>query len=158
MSAWDQHTAAGAYARRLSPPRTSNTCESLFLNSSWYGVNNLVTDGVNLRTTRRVFIMHIHMLSLAWSFIAAGLDPDTALVEEHVRLLANATFREPNGTLRYPYLVPAGPYDEMWGEPPGVGPGTSAPPCRLPVNKGLTTRRVQPHCTQIGTRSSWASL
>jgi hypothetical protein len=45
---------------------------------------------------------------------AASEDADTTLVRQHVAGLANATFRQPSGVLKYPYLVPAGPYDEMW--------------------------------------------
>ena len=41
-------------------------------------------------------------------------DPDTALVQAHVKASAHQTFREPSGALKFPYLVPAGPYDESW--------------------------------------------
>ena len=40
-------------------------------------------------------------------------DDDLALVRAHVAKAANATFREPSGKLRFKYLVPAGPYNEM---------------------------------------------
>ena len=36
------------------------------------------------------------------------------LVEAHVRASANLTFREASGFLKFPYLVPGGPYDELW--------------------------------------------
>lgn len=39
---------------------------------------------------------------------------DTALVRQHVRVLGHTTWREPSGVLRYPYLVPAGPYNQVW--------------------------------------------
>ena len=39
---------------------------------------------------------------------------DTALVYAYVAAHAAATFRNPNGTLHYPYQVPAGPYNELW--------------------------------------------
>ena len=47
---------------------------------------------------------------------AAADDPaaDLKLVRQHVADSANATFRPPSGTLKYSYLVPAGPYNEMW--------------------------------------------
>ncbi len=34
--------------------------------------------------------------------------------QNHVTAEASKTFRPPKGVLRYPYLVPAGPYEEMW--------------------------------------------
>eukprot|EP00966_Prymnesium_polylepis_P194406 4506938-Prymnesium_polylepis.1 len=54
------------------------------------------------------------MLTAASLFAAAFADPDSVLVREHVASLANATFRQPSGILRFPYLVPSGPYDQMW--------------------------------------------
>lgn len=44
---------------------------------------------------------------------AAALTPEQR-VEEHVRTNANLTFRPASGFLKYPYLVPGGPYDELW--------------------------------------------
>jgi len=41
-------------------------------------------------------------------------DPDTALVQAHVKGSASQTFRAPSGALKFPYLVPAGPYEESW--------------------------------------------
>lgn len=42
-------------------------------------------------------------------------DPDDEiLVKNYVKNNANSTFRQPNGSLRFPYLVPSGPYDAMW--------------------------------------------
>jgi putative isomerase len=51
-------------------------------------------------------------LALALSSTLAAADPaaDQKVVAEHVAASANATFRPPSGVLRYPYLVPAGPY------------------------------------------------
>jgi hypothetical protein len=48
--------------------------------------------------------------------VAAAANPvaDEQLVAAHVAASANATFRRPSGKLRFPYLVPAGPYNEMW--------------------------------------------
>ena len=37
----------------------------------------------------------------------------TEIVYEHVEKSAKNTFREPSGMLRYKYLVPAGPYDQV---------------------------------------------
>lgn len=46
--------------------------------------------------------------------VVAQPSNDTALVQEHVANNANATWREPQGYLKYPYLVPAGPYNQLW--------------------------------------------
>lgn len=45
---------------------------------------------------------------------SAAADPDTDLVRAHVAANANQTFRQPNGYIKFPYLVPGGPYNEMW--------------------------------------------
>ena len=37
----------------------------------------------------------------------------TEIVYNHVKQSAKKTFREPSGMLRYKYLVPAGPYDQV---------------------------------------------
>ena len=52
----------------------------------------------------------------AGSLTAALADPasDQTLVQNHVQAEAAKTFRPAKGVLRYPYLVPAGPYEEMW--------------------------------------------
>lgn len=52
------------------------------------------------------------LLLLAGS--AAQPNPDTALVQAHVKSAAAQTFRQPSGALKFPYLVPAGPYQESW--------------------------------------------
>lgn len=39
---------------------------------------------------------------------------DERLVSKYVAARANATFREPSGFLTYPYLVPAGVYNQLW--------------------------------------------
>ena len=39
---------------------------------------------------------------------------DRALVRAHVSATASQTFRNASGVLPYPYLVPAGPYNEAW--------------------------------------------
>ena len=41
-------------------------------------------------------------------------DPDQELCQGYVERVANETWREPAGVLRYPYLVPAGPYQQCW--------------------------------------------
>lgn len=40
-------------------------------------------------------------------------DDDQALVTAHVAAQANTTFRNASGQLRYPFLVPAGPYNQV---------------------------------------------
>ena len=42
------------------------------------------------------------------------IEEDVALVKQHVLLSANSTFRSPFGFLKYPYLVPGGPYNQTW--------------------------------------------
>lgn len=39
---------------------------------------------------------------------------DASLVYAYVAESASQTFREASGELPFPYLVPAGPYDEVW--------------------------------------------
>lgn len=41
-------------------------------------------------------------------------EDDTSLVKKYVLSNYQKTFREPNGTLEHPYLVPGGPYDQSW--------------------------------------------
>ena len=41
-------------------------------------------------------------------------DINSEIVWQHVASSANATFRAAKGQLRFPYLVPAGPYDQLW--------------------------------------------
>ena len=43
----------------------------------------------------------------------ASNDVNQVLVQDHVRTHANDTFRGPAGYLPFPYLVPAGPYDQV---------------------------------------------
>jgi hypothetical protein len=40
--------------------------------------------------------------------------PDEVLCRDHTAANVNATWREPSGTLSFPYLVPAGPYAQCW--------------------------------------------
>lgn len=54
------------------------------------------------------------MLAVAAAAAAAALSPDQQLIRQHVASLANSTFRQPSGELKYPYLVPGGPYNESW--------------------------------------------
>lgn len=53
-------------------------------------------------------------LVLLAGLAAADVTADLALVQAYVAAHANDTFRPPNGSLTYPYLVPAGPYDQLW--------------------------------------------
>lgn len=39
---------------------------------------------------------------------------DAALCRAHTAKAANQTWRPPSGALAYPYLVPAGPYTQLW--------------------------------------------
>ena len=39
---------------------------------------------------------------------------DAALCRAHTANAANQTWRPPSGALAYPYLVPAGPYTQLW--------------------------------------------
>ena len=51
------------------------------------------------------------------SFVALArgdVDADAALCRAYVAANANATRRAPSGALRFPYLVPAGPYEQEW--------------------------------------------
>ena len=41
------------------------------------------------------------------------VSPDQALVTEHVATTGNQTYREAAGELKFPYLVPSGPYDQV---------------------------------------------
>ena len=54
------------------------------------------------------------LLTLAVCAVTAQDAGDTALVRAHVAATANQTFRPASGALPYPYLVPAGPYNEAW--------------------------------------------
>ena len=62
------------------------------------------------------------MTALACCCFAAALcvaaapltSPAQERVDMHVRRVHSETFRNASGSLRYPYLVPAGPYDQMW--------------------------------------------
>ena len=48
----------------------------------------------------------------------ASAEPDTVqdveLVRAHIRALAASTFHEPEGLLRFPYIVPGGFYSQLW--------------------------------------------
>ena len=39
--------------------------------------------------------------------------PDQALVTAHVAATGNQTFRPASGELKFPYLVPSGPYNQV---------------------------------------------
>ena len=64
-------------------------------------------------TSLLAFIFSLTSFSLA-SYAAHRPSADTLLVQAHVRDHANDTFRPPLGFLKFPYLVPAGPYSEQW--------------------------------------------
>ena len=51
---------------------------------------------------------------LAATAVGFQRSDDQQLVYKHVRDHANDTFRPAKGVLKYPYLVPAGPYDQLW--------------------------------------------
>lgn len=51
-------------------------------------------------------------LSLAVASVA-GKQNSTEIVYDHVKKNGKDTFREPSGILRYKYLVPAGPYEQV---------------------------------------------
>lgn len=62
----------------------------------------------------------------------APISSNSDIVWRHVNASASATFRSPNGLLRFPYQVPAGPYDQLWDwdsvhEGVGMLPFGSAP-------------------------------
>ncbi|GMH59219.1 hypothetical protein TrST_g13041 [Triparma strigata] len=63
-------------------------------------------------------LMHLHVIScLLLTQNVASLDQfedDAALVKDYVLNHYKDTFREPNGTLAHPYLVPGGPYSQSW--------------------------------------------
>jgi alpha,alpha-trehalase len=61
-----------------------------------------------------LFSLLLLSFSLSLSLAALAPSADTLLVQTHVRDNANKTFREPSGFLKFPYLVPAGPYNEQW--------------------------------------------
>ena len=77
------------------------------------------------------------VVALAAVAAAAATDPDadSRLVQKHVAANANATFRPPSGSLRYPYLVPAGPYNEMWDCTPEPPPRPPARPSSLATSR-----------------------
>jgi hypothetical protein len=58
--------------------------------------------------------MQSFILYLIVASVFAQPNPDTLLVQAHVKSSAPQTFREPSGALQFPYLVPAGPYEECW--------------------------------------------
>ncbi len=45
---------------------------------------------------------------------AEALSSDEQIVYDHVADNIKAAFRGPSGMLKYPYIVPAGPYNELW--------------------------------------------
>ena len=48
------------------------------------------------------------------SSLLANVDNDETLCRAYVASHANETWRQPSGALQYPYLVPAGPYEQEW--------------------------------------------
>jgi alpha,alpha-trehalase len=59
----------------------------------------------------KTFLFAIYMLIAQ---IRADKNTNTSLVYEHVKKNARATFKEPSGHLKYKYLVPGGPYNQLW--------------------------------------------
>ena len=48
------------------------------------------------------------------SAAAAPPPPDAALCRSYVAAHAKDTQKQPAGVLKFPYLVPAGPYEQCW--------------------------------------------
>jgi len=46
--------------------------------------------------------------------LLANVDDDETLCRAYAASHANETWRQPSGALQYPYLVPAGPYEQEW--------------------------------------------
>ena len=76
-----------------------------------------------MKTLLRLIKLHmLHLFTAAIFFAVActasptvsDFDADLRLVKSHVASNYNQTFREPSGSLVFPYLVPSGPYDELW--------------------------------------------
>ena len=44
----------------------------------------------------------------------ASVPEDVKLVKAYIKIHGNETFKEPLGYLKFPYLVPAGPYNQSW--------------------------------------------
>ena len=55
----------------------------------------------------------IYGLLIAVALVTAD-NANTTLVYDHVKKNARTTFKEPSGHLKYKYLVPGGPYDQLW--------------------------------------------
>ena len=47
-------------------------------------------------------------------FAAPQVQSPAEIVYEYVKAHANETFRPPKGILKFPYLVPSGPYNQLW--------------------------------------------
>lgn len=58
----------------------------------------------------------LHLLPFAHAAVGGTVNAgnDTDIVWQHIRDSANQTFKEPAGVLRFPYLVPAGVYMQLW--------------------------------------------
>eukprot|EP01043_Picozoa_sp_COSAG02_P005982 COSAG02_NODE_166_length_31947_cov_34.168617_15_plen_398_part_00 len=54
------------------------------------------------------------LLVYATAATSASPPPDQQLCRQYVAESANATWRNPKGALEFPYLVPAGPYQQCW--------------------------------------------
>ena len=61
-------------------------------------------------------MLHIPLFLLAVNAAAAATAPPTPqeIVYQHVANNANLTFQPPSGFLKYPYLIPSGPYNQLW--------------------------------------------
>ena len=53
-------------------------------------------------------------LSASFWLANADFQSDLQIVKSHVASNFNQTFRQPSGSLVFPYLVPSGPYNELW--------------------------------------------
>ena len=49
-----------------------------------------------------------------FNMLLANVDDDETLCRAYAAAHANETWRQPSGVLQYPYLVPAGPYEQEW--------------------------------------------
>lgn len=52
--------------------------------------------------------------ALAIALLTTATASPSSVVKDYVTDNYNSTFREPQGILNHPYLVPAGPYDQEW--------------------------------------------
>ena len=66
-----------------------------------------------LNTPNASFTLMLAIMLHAFSLLA-NVDDDETLCRAYAASHANETWRQPSGALQYPYLVPAGPYEQEW--------------------------------------------